>query len=639
SQDRFTKAASSYENALKLQRKLGDQTGEAKSLLSLGDVYYNLGKFDNALSWYQDAHKIYNQIQDKLGQTESLRKIGGIHLTMNKFEAALDYYKKALQLATTIKDPENIWKSNYGLGLVLKRQGMKEAAVKYFRDAIEAIETIKGKRSFFQTEKEFIKNELDVYLETIETLLELHVKHPHLEYHQSAFEYLERMIARKLQNIFFSIETRHYDPIVQEQLTTFRSNVLQEGNLSKLLVDEKALPEAKQDQKKIANLNQYLSRIRDNLRSDQTKLRKSCPRLETLLSVRPVPVRRIQDHLSKEQALIEYLPLENQLYIFLISQTNFSVKQVTLKKEELWKQVKSFREEMDRTRQKWQEKGAIPEVRSWNELRFSSLKTTLTRMYDYLIKPLEADLHNYQNLIIIPTGLLSYFPFQALAQETKKGKLTFLIQDKDIQYWTYANRLTFKAKDPSFKNPQVLMLTENSQSIAKEVGEIFKRTTSYWGSEATEAKLKQPSGAFQILHLAVPGFLDHKYPEESFLQLAPEESSGNDGKLGLSEILEIPLMDASLVVLPAVETTVTEESSGIELTYFVETLGMAGADRVVLTQWPGPAFGTEEVIKKFYKALKNSRPEEALRKTQVSLLRNHQLAHPVCWAPFVLYEY
>jgi CHAT domain-containing protein len=74
-------------------------------------------------------------------------------------------------------------------------------------------------------------------------------------------------------------------------------------------------------------------------------------------------------------------------------------------------------------------------------------------------------------------------------------------------------------------------------------------------SNATEATFKrQPLDRFRVLHLAVHGVVDSKFPDRSALVMAPSPAEHEDGLLQLREIAGMKL-NADFVTLSACDTS------------------------------------------------------------------------------------
>src|SRR5205085_2573022 len=137
--------------------------------------------------------------------------------------------------------------------------------------------------------------------------------------------------------------------------------------------------------------------------------------------------KKLQDSLQKAQKrippevmLIQYAPLGEELYVFLVTKTGMKILIAPGKPADLFKKILSVRRQITTG-----ETGA-------------PLTKNLAGLYDTLIAPIEADIAPIKVLAFIPNGLLYYLPMQALAKKSASGEVRYLIEDKQIVYLTAA---------------------------------------------------------------------------------------------------------------------------------------------------------------------------------------------------------
>jgi tetratricopeptide (TPR) repeat protein len=74
-QGQYQEALNYYQQALTIQREVGDRAGEGTTLNDIGSVYYARGEYDQALHNYQQALVIYREVGDKAGEDTVLADI------------------------------------------------------------------------------------------------------------------------------------------------------------------------------------------------------------------------------------------------------------------------------------------------------------------------------------------------------------------------------------------------------------------------------------------------------------------------------------------------------------------------------------------------------------------------------------
>ena len=76
SQGRYAEALETYEQALAIQREVGDRAGEGTTLANIGLVYDRQGRYDEALEAYEQALAIQREVGDRAGEGTTLNNIG-----------------------------------------------------------------------------------------------------------------------------------------------------------------------------------------------------------------------------------------------------------------------------------------------------------------------------------------------------------------------------------------------------------------------------------------------------------------------------------------------------------------------------------------------------------------------------------
>ncbi len=181
-----------------------------------------------------------------------------------------------------------------------------------------------------------------------------------------------------------------------------------------------------------------------------------------------------------------------------------------------------------------------------------------------------------------------------------------------------------------------------------------QRIRAYLGSEATEERAKAVGSETRIVHFAVHGVLDDRFPLNSALALTmPEEvvPGRDNGLLQAWEIFEGVRLDADLVVLSACASALGREQGGEGLVGLTRAFQYAGARTVAASLWDVDDRATAELMVRFYRHLRSgAAKDEALRAAQMELiqgpLRNEDGAEervemdvsaPFYWAAFQIF--
>jgi CHAT domain-containing protein len=216
---------------------------------------------------------------------------------------------------------------------------------------------------------------------------------------------------------------------------------------------------------------------------------------------------------------------------------------------------------------------------------------------------------------------------------TQAAALPFL----GVAGWTDTSLVTtgsVRAIFPLTKD-RLVPLPESKKEVESIASILAKPSTILFGSDATEARFKSlPLAEYNVLHLALHGYVDEEYPDRSALIFAPTRKPGNeDGLLEIREIRSLHL-NASLVTLSACDTgvgPVGEAGVANLVNAFIE----AGATSVVSTLWEVEDRSTEKLMTDFYQNLAEHKPKStALRQAQLDLMAKG--FGPSYWASFQL---
>jgi CHAT domain-containing protein len=158
------------------------------------------------------------------------------------------------------------------------------------------------------------------------------------------------------------------------------------------------------------------------------------------------------------------------------------------------------------------------------------------------------------------------------------------------------------------------------------------------GSGATESAFKRLQlGDYRMLHLAMHGVADRRFPDRSALVFAGGGAAADDGLLQPREIMALAIR-ADLVTLSACETA-AGKIQGIEgVASLVRAFLLAGARGVVASLWRADDRFTAALMTRFYRHLSaGAEAGEALRSAKLDLIRRYgDRAHPYYWAGFTL---
>ena len=280
-------------------------------------------------------------------------------------------------------------------------------------------------------------------------------------------------------------------------------------------------------------------------------------------------------------------------------------------------------------------------------------------------------------LIVVPDGILHLLPFETLVDASN----TLVLQNKIVTYApasTVLYVLRSKSKRPSAPQKALLAVgnapyqnqanvsaalvkpTGVKDRLLRGVSDTFgtplydlpetrdevldiknilrSDATLLLGPQATETAFKaEKLTDFKIIHLAVHGFSDSRFPERSGVVLGIDPKSSDDGLLQVREITRLRF-DADLVTLSACNTGVGKLQGEEGVTDLAEAFLVSGSKSVVASLWSADDTFTHALMDRFYTHIVEGKDQaSALRDAKLDLLAKYgKEVPPYYWGAFVL---
>lgn len=310
----------------------------------------------------------------------------------------------------------------------------------------------------------------------------------------------------------------------------------------------------------------------------------------------------------------------------------------------------------------------IAETKLQNYIRLTSGAHYL---YEQLIEPLPVG-DKIRELIIVPDGKLSYFPFDILISELPdQQKINYripkyLIYRYNISY-SYSATLHFEyfqknrrkghhilAFAPEYGETEVNIndaayrrnghaTRTRLRSLPGAMDEVmglsaYQGCEVFMGTAATETRFKENADNFDILHLAMHTIVNDSLPMFSKLVFSEQTDSIDDGFLNTQEIYNMKL-DARLSVLSACNTGTGVLRGGEGVMSLSRAFLYAGCPAIVMTLWEVEDKVSAEIMLRFYNYLfKGYTKSEALQKAKLDHINRADplKAHPYFWQGYIM---
>ena len=293
-------------------------------------------------------------------------------------------------------------------------------------------------------------------------------------------------------------------------------------------------------------------------------------------------------------------------------------------------------------------------------------------IYQYLLPELLSKMpENTQRLVVIPDGLMTYIPLDALPTD-KAGannnfsQIPFLLRKYAVSYhystalWLEArqNKKSGAAKQeilafaPNYANAELAKSRNadiyNHRRFLKELTgtkaevdflqKLMPNGKYLYDQNAIEAEFKTHASQYAILHLAMHGIVDKTNPMYSAMVFSENGDSSQDNFLHAYELQSINL-NADLAVLSACETGYGKYQHGEGVVSIGRGFMYAGVPNLVMTLWSINDQSTANIMQLFYTNLGKGMPTDiAMQKAKIAYLDTQKglALHPNFWSAFTV---
>lgn len=500
-------------------------------------------------------------------------------------------YDQLLAVPQVRDNGEIYWIILFERGQIAEGEGLADEAADFYKKAIEVIEQ---QRATIHTEASkigFVGDKQRVYERLVDVL---YAKQRNAE----AFEYIERAKSRALVDMLASKQVAS----LQAGDASVAAREFDEADAELLVQVPVSAQEGKQGQRAAAA-------------QAAGKLRGAAPELGSLVTVSSLPVAEMRALLPADEALVQYYYQGQRLYASVFAMGE--VRMLRLDAASLDDDIRSFRDQLDKM---------DPQV------------TVLARkLYDTLLRPLEAALGKSRRLLVVPHGALHYLPFAALHDGrnylVERYPLRTLPSASVLKYLRGgkpgAARQMLVLGNPDLNDPKLDL--PSAQLEAEKIAQRAGQARLLMRQQASETAVKADGARYPTLHIASHGIFNARRPLESHLLLARD--GDNDGKLTVGELYALRL-NADLVTLSACETGLGQVNTGDDVVGLTRGFLYAGASNVVASLWQVDDEATSQLMIRFYEALASRPKAEALRAAQLEVMKKYP--HPYFWSAFYL---
>jgi len=636
------------EDALEIAYRIDGDRRIGITQLIRGKLYTDLENWDQALSCFDEAKEIFEDSQEKEMLEELYLDYGILFFEQELYADSKEVLQESMKISEEIGSNRVLWKSLYHLALNQKEEDNLTESIYTLKEAVNKLETVS--LNFVGDDEALQKFEQsDSRLKVYEEIVELLILQGKFD---ESVAYLDKANSENMKSKFGNLNPTFHDDSLNLAYQRQKDLKTQLDQLSYKIAQEKAKPDNQKSDAKILGLEEAKKIKEGDYRDFLTETIEAYPNLGNYFedNVNPKDFMKEKRFIPEDFAAILYLIGKENLYLFVATHDSVFAKVLKLSKSDLENQVLELLELISRPSFTTGERGVRARTLVTaddavdNLQKFNNLSEDL---YNVLIKPVADEIVGKEKLVIIPNGILYYIPFQILGYPANDSTFRYLIEDYEV---LYTSELTFKHMVYDQGDPMVVAVGNADSSLTyaevevNEIKNMYPETKVYVREEATRDKVINIPENYNILHLATHGILDYNDFDNSYLMLAADTVTNedgqitiDDGKLSINDIYRIPNLGIyNMVILSACETAVSFEMlEGWPVTTASAFLDL-GVVTVIASLWSVDDEATHILMKKFYENLKTMGKLQALRTAQLDLIHDPHFAHPYFWAPFLL---
>jgi len=573
-------------------------------------VYERMGQWDQAVTDYTQAAQYAKQLSYWRGLTQLDGSLAKAYIHRGELQLALAAVDEAI--AANERIPDELYFAPRNLGIkaeIMARLGNTKASNELYEKSADLFDALLSKVPTPTVERQLLNDLSSVYAKFFVSLSD-----------QGRIEDAYRAIERARGRVEAQ-GLSHHEVILPHELNAAEQN-LTKLNIQLLNTDDSATR----------------AHILEAIYSTEQQLGTEPSSIDPPPT--PVALGELQHQLRGSELLVEYVL--DDLNSYALAVTRNSVHRYTLPpRDQLEQEATQYRSTL-------KQKKTDPAL---GQLLYDGLLGGIKELKD---KP---------ELIVVPDGKLHLLPFSALVNSGQyvvdshlvtvapSGTVLNMLRHRSDQVirddLPYVGVAAWISKAPpntllarvhrAISGPersQLVALPESRHEVETIATNLPKPSTILLGDHATETNFKQlPLSQYNVIHLALHGYVDPEIPDRSALVFAPENPPRNDGLLQVREIRNLRL-NADLVTLSACDTgvgPVGEEGAENIVNAFFE----AGAQSVVSTLWELEDHSTAQLMTSFYEHLgRREGKAEALRQAQLVMLKAG--SPPYFWAGFQL---
>ena len=438
----------------------------------------------------------------------------------------------------------------------------------------------------------------------------LYKKENKIGYLESAFQLSERTKSGVLKSYLSNKKTASREEKLHlEQLQNWNNEIVKE--------------QQKGDLANVSTINEAIKKQNELMLSLKKTREKN-----QVNSAKNIDLKSLYSKLEKDKAImVEYFSGFENMYIFTLANQRINLEHINVTDTAIPKII-SFLD-------------YFSDANKIND-NISGYNHYGNSLYKMLKLPTNA---TYQNLILVPDGILNFLPFEALitkeSSTTNFAQMHYLLNDFRIAYNNSAD-FYLNGKAPSTDKKTVLgifpVFEKTNYELTFSKAEMQSIKSNFDGkyfenSDATFDNFKKNAVNYSILHLSTHATSGNTE--------TPASIKFYDQEIFYSELYNLNI-NPDLVVLSACETGIGKLYKSEGAMSVARGFQFAGAQNLLFSLWKVNDYTTSVFMDDFYKNIKNGQSYfEANANAKLDFLKDKSISNakksPYYWSAFVYY--
>ena len=679
-QNKYELAKEALSEAINIFQQTKNSISGAQAYLNIGLIHYELKQYQQAIDNYQKAKEAYQLFGVEVELSRTLNNLGLAFLKNGNFQNAKNSFEQALLQAQSMKRIRFVSQSYDNLGelyfsnrqfelssisldqallsllpLLSKEAGLTDGLKKsieqspfkidllvYISDKIRALKVLFNQKK----DRKYLKETL-LYFEIGDYLID-QLRQTHsdqstkLFWREEVLPFYEKAIGicsilNEVDKAFFYFEKSKSILLLEALLTSNALQSIPESARRKVRYLERQIrlkrevlnQENAQLLKEILDLEGRLEALNKTLTEQYPQLKEQS-RDNKVIDLKNFTEAYLND---KNKAMVHYFYGENDVYAMVLNSNEKRIINLG-KSSEITELVRGFLQYFEQAdRIESQPKAYLQQA---------------VNVFKILVKPLQLEASSH--LLIIPSGILTYLPFEALVTE-KEGdygiaNAPYLLGHYQVCYGfsaTFFDQLQQRSANQFTKSllgyapfanrsTSVYPNLNFSQDELSKVSSLVK-VDLYTDKAATVACFLKNQADYAVLHLSTHAF-------SSFSEAQPHIVFA-DSLLYLADLYQ-QYIPANLVVLSACQTQIGKLAPGEGVLGLSRGFFYAGTRSVVSSLWNLNAQSSATILAHFYEAMNENIPKyQALHLAKINYLEDENIPSfqktPYYWASMNYY--